>query len=65
MLVFTNREKSEVVLDIVGRDTTDDDKMRRIMSLDFEYRNAEICDMEVDVESGAANAAKQIIDHIG
>ncbi len=65
LLVFTNREKSEVVLDIVGRDIPDDDKMRRILSLDFEYRNAEICDVEVDVEKGAENAAKQIFDHIG
>lgn len=65
LLVFTNREKSEVVLDIVRRDTSDEDKMRRILSLDFEYRNAEICDMVIDVEDGAAIAAKQIMDHIG
>ncbi len=65
LLVFTNREKSEVVLDIIGRDISDDDKMRRILSLDFEYRNAEICDMELDVESGADVAANKIIEYIG
>ncbi len=64
LVVFTNREKSNVVLDILGRDIPDDDKMRRILSLDFEYRNAEVCDIEIDVESGAASAAKQIMDHI-
>ncbi len=64
LLVFTNREKSEVVLDIIGRDIPDDDKMRRILSLDFEYRNAEICDLEIDVENGADSAAKQIMEYI-
>ena len=65
LLVFTNREKSEVVLDIVGRSISDDDKMRRILSLDFEYRNAEVCDMELNVDKGAAHAAEALIAHIG
>ena len=61
MLVFTNRDKGNVVLDIVGRKIPDEDKMRRILSLDFEYRNAEVCDIELDVEGGAKAAAEQII----
>ncbi len=65
LLVFTNREKSDVVLDIVGRDIPDEDKMRRILSLDFEYRNAEVCDMELDVAKGAKRAADKIIATIG
>lgn len=65
LLVFTNREKSEVVLDIVGRSISDDDKMRRILSLDFEYRNAEVCDMELNVDEGAAHAAETLLEHIG
>ncbi len=65
LLVFTNREKSDVVLDIVGRDIPDDDKMRRILSLDFEYRNAEICDMEVNVANGIGEAVKRITEYIG
>ncbi len=65
LLVFTNRDKSDVVLDIVGRDIPDDDKMRRILSLDFEYRNAEICDLELNVSGGPARAAQEIIDYIG
>ncbi len=64
LLVFTHREKSEVVLDIIRRDTSEEDKMRRILSLDFEYRNAEVCDMVIDVENGAEDAAKQIVEHI-
>ncbi len=64
LLVFTNREKSDVVLDIVGRDIPDDDKMRRILSLDFEYRNAQVCDMELDVSVGPRKAAEEIMAHI-
>lgn len=60
LLVFTNREKSEVVLDIIGRDIPNDDKMRRIMSLDFEYRNAEICDTELIIGSDASAAADEL-----
>ncbi len=65
LLVFTNRDKSRVVLDIVRRDIPDDDKTRRILSLDFEYRNAEVCDLTIDVEGGAQKAAEQILAHIG
>ena len=66
MLVFTNREKSSVLLDIIGRNTTPEDKMRRIMSLDFEYRNAEISDVELSVGDDAAAAAetlRRLIEH--
>ncbi|MEE0967844.1 MAG: hypothetical protein U0M06_00530 [Clostridia bacterium] len=65
LLVFTNREKDDVVLDILRRKIPDDDKMRRILSLDFEYRNAEICDLELDVGDDPCAAAKTIAEHIG
>lgn len=60
MLVFFNREKSSVVLDIIGRDTTDEDKMHRILSLDFEYRNAEVCDIELEVGDDPIAAAAKL-----
>lgn len=62
MLVFVNREKELVLLDIIGRDASPEDKMRRIMSLDFEYRNAEICDVEVHVENDIADAVNVLIN---
>ncbi len=65
LLVFTNREKSDVVLDIIGRDIPNDDKMRRILSLDFEYRNAEICDLDLSVADGPRAAAEKIAEYIG
>lgn len=64
MLVFTNRERSTVLLDIINRDITPEDKMRRIMSLDFEYRNAEICDMELNVGDAPETAAETLRDII-
>ncbi len=64
LLVFTHREKSDVVLDIIGRDIPDDDKTRRILSLDFEYRNAEVCDMEIDVTNGPGQASRRILDRV-
>ncbi len=55
MLVFMRRERADAIKSIISRDIDLDDKTRRIMSLDFEYRNSEICDVEVDV--GDVNAA--------
>jgi guanylate kinase len=57
LLVFVNRDKKAVVKDIVERDIEADDKVRRIMSLDFEYRNAEVCDVELKVGNDAKEAA--------
>ena len=65
MLVFTNREKSAVLLDIICRETSPEDRMRRIMSLDFEYRNAEVCDVELPVGNDAAAAAAELERMIG
>lgn len=65
VLVFTNREKSEVILDIISRNISDEDKMRRIMSLDFEYRNAEICDIELDIDDDIESIADRLIKQLG
>lgn len=64
VLVFTNREKSNVVLNIVQREASAEDKMRRIMSLDFEYRNAEICDIELDVGDDPEAAAEALVKQL-
>ncbi len=64
MLVFVNRSRSDVLLDIIGRKISDEDKMRRILSLDFEYRNEEICDVKLNVENDPAEAANALIGMI-
>ena len=64
MLVFTRREKEAAIKSIIGRDIDIEDKTRRIMSLDFEYRNSEVCDVEVNVGDDVSAAAKQILELI-
>lgn len=64
MLVFVNRNKSAVLLEIINRNISSEDKMRRIMSLDFEYRNAEVCDIALDIGDDAAEAAARLKDTI-
>ncbi|MBP5454825.1 MAG: hypothetical protein J6Y09_09505, partial [Lachnospiraceae bacterium] len=61
LLVFINREKRAVIKDIVERDIEADDKVRRIMSLDLEYRNVEVCDVELNVANDPKEAAKNLI----
>lgn len=60
VLVFTERSKEEILLDIIDRPIDKQDKMRRIMSIDFENRNAELCDFAVQSDSGVAACAEAI-----
>ncbi len=60
MLVFTNRQRASTIKDIIGKDIDLEDKTRRIMSLDFEYRNSEICDVELYVGDDPIEAAHRI-----
>ncbi len=64
MLVFTRRERAEAIKSIIRRDIDIDDKTRRIMSLDFEYRNNEVCDIEVNVGDDVPAAIAEILGHI-
>lgn len=60
LLVFVNREKGAAIRDIIEREIDSDDKVRRIMSLDIEYRNAEVCDMEINVGNDPEEAARNL-----
>lgn len=62
MLVFTRRERADAIKSIISRDIDLDDKTRRIMSLDFEYRNSEVCDVEVVVGNDVDAAVAQIVE---
>ena len=61
MLVFTRRDRAEAIKNIIMRDIDLEDKVRRIMSLDFEYRNSEVCDVEINVGSDVNAAVEQIV----
>jgi len=52
MLVFTERDKSKIMMNILHRHITDTDKVSRMMSLDFELRNIEFCDFAVNYDDG-------------
>ena len=62
MLVFTRRERADAIKSIISRDIDLDDKTRRIMSLDFEYRNSEVCDVEVSVGGNVNEAIAKIVE---
>ncbi|MBO4411447.1 MAG: hypothetical protein IKY02_06355 [Lachnospiraceae bacterium] len=51
-LVYTDRAKEKMLADILHRDVSDDDKISRMMSIDFEIRNIEFCDCSVCIDDG-------------
>ena len=61
ILVFVRRRREEVILDLVSRSLAPRDKTCRILSLDDEYRNEELCDLTVGADRGAADAAAAIV----
>ena len=60
MTVFMDKSRYAVIEDIVGRDLAPADKTRRILSLDDEYRNEELCDVALDANRAAALVAADI-----
>lgn len=60
MLVFTNRPREDVLLSLVRRELPDEDKVRRILALEYEYRNVQWCDAELAVGSDPADAAERL-----
>ena len=60
ILIFLRRRRENVILDIVSRTLAPKDKTCRILSLDDEYRNEELCDLTVNADGGAAAAATVI-----
>ena len=60
MLVFTRRERADAIKSIISRNIELDDKTRRIMSLDFEYRNSEVCDVEIPVGDDISAVVEKI-----
>lgn len=48
-LVFTHRSRPLVLKSILERECSEDEKVLRIMSLDAEYQNEDICDLTVNM----------------
>ena len=65
LMTFVRRRRESVIMDIVSRPLSPRDKTCRILSLDDEYRNEELCDVTVRVDGGAAAAASDIVKVLG
>jgi guanylate kinase len=65
MLVYTDRDKKRILANILRRAVTDEDKIHRLMSLDFEMRNKELCDFAVCIDDGLDHVVATIIDKLG
>ena len=65
LLVFLKRRREDVIFDIVQRDMDVRDKTLRILSLDNEYRNEELCDLCLDANRAPAEIAAEIAAILG
>ncbi len=65
MLVFMHRSRYGVIRDIVSREMSPEDKTCRILSLDDEYRNEELCDVTVDADRAPAAVAAELAAIVG
>ena len=64
LLVFMEREKEEILRNILSRKTSAEDKIRRIMSIEFENRNAELCDLAVRTDNGVEAGVEAICKYL-
>ena len=62
LTVFMQRPRYDVIRDIVSRDIDPDDKACRILSLDDEYRNEELCDVTVKADRAPDVVADEIAE---
>ena len=60
LTVFMKRSRYDVIRDIVSRDLSPDDRTCRILSLDDEYRNEELCDVSVAAGRDADTVSAEI-----
>lgn len=64
VLVFTERDRKEIYLNIINRSIPDKDKVSRMMSLDFEMRNIELCDFAVSYDEGIDKCVEKIYNEL-
>ena len=59
--VYVRREKRRLLEDLLQKSLSLDEKVSRIMALEAEQKNADICDYIVDMDD-PARAAREILD---
>ena len=60
--VYVKRDKRDLLSSILKKNSSDEDKVNRIISIDDERRNEEICDFVVENNGDYEAAAKKIIE---
>lgn len=60
--IYIDRPKEQILKDIMYREVSIDEKVKRILSLENEERNASICDFIVKNNSSLENTILQILD---
>lgn len=61
MLLFLDRSRAAVIREIITRDMDPEDKTCRILSLDDEYRNEQLCDFTVNADAPAPTVVQHIL----
>ena len=61
-IIYINKDKEELIRDIVESDYTTEEKTLRLLSIDAEKRNREICDYVID--NSKSDGAEQILNLI-
>lgn len=61
-IIYINKDKEELIRDIVESDYTTEEKTLRLLSIDAEKRNREICDYVIDNTKG--DGGEQILEMI-
>ena len=64
MLVFCTRDRRHIVRNIVTRSIDIEDKVNRLMSLDYEMRNIELCDFALNYDEGLEACVTSILHHL-
>ena len=61
--VYVQRDKRELLENLLSKPLSMDEKIRRIMSLEAEEKNADVCDYIVSAKD-PAQAAREILDNL-
>jgi guanylate kinase len=59
--VYIKRDKRDLLKALLQKNLSDDETVSRLLALDYEMRNADICDYTVSMENGSTEAAQQIV----
>ena len=64
LTVFVKRDKEACIRSILERNTSRDDTVRRLVSLEAEFANEELCDVTITNNADIQSAAKQILEYL-